>query len=273
MTSATKTLTTRHGPMLSLKGDVYMTTCLEVYGEFSPGEWQLFEKVIRPGMTVVEIGANIGAHTVPMARACRPGPMYVFEPQQRIFQILCANLALNDIDNVIASPDACGPEAGRAVIPPMDYAGKENFGGVSLIAEGSAGQSVRVMPLDELNLPACGLIKIDVEGFEAEVLAGAAATILRCRPLLYVENDRPEHQVQLIRLIEALGYDLYWHTPPLAGPGNFNGHESLVFEKNILSLNMLCLPRERVMKTDLEAIDPAHPRLAAALGGGPAGGG
>src|ERR1700744_363587 len=107
-TPLTKTLQTCHGPMLGLAGDLYITRSLEVYGEFSYGEWLLFSQIVKPGRAVVEIGANIGAHSVPLARACAPGPLYLFEPQQRGFQILCANLVLNGITNAIAYPEACG---------------------------------------------------------------------------------------------------------------------------------------------------------------------
>src|SRR5947208_13862708 len=108
----TKTLQTRHGPMLALAGDLYITRALELYGEFVQGEWDLFAQMVKPGMTVVEVGANIGAHSVALARACFPGPLYLFEPQQRVFQILCANLALNGVTNAIAYPEASGAEAG-----------------------------------------------------------------------------------------------------------------------------------------------------------------
>src|SRR5450432_2523093 len=103
--SDTKTLQTRHGPRLALVGDRYITGSLERYGEFSPGEWELFAQLVKPGMTVVEAGANIGSHSVALARACFPGPLYLFEPQHRVFQILCANLALNGIGNAIAYPE------------------------------------------------------------------------------------------------------------------------------------------------------------------------
>jgi FkbM family methyltransferase len=260
MTAATKLLTTRDGQMLALAGDRFITPCLEAYGELSPAERALLVQMIKPGMTVVEVGANMGAFTLAMAKACHPGPLYAFEPQQRIFQILCANLAMNGIENVIASPDACGRAPGRATIPPLDYAAQGNFGGVSLAPADRPGQSVRVMPLDELALPACGVIKVDVEGFEIEVIEGARETIARCRPLLYVENDRPEHHDALIRLIHALGYRLFWHTPPLASPQNFNGLQRLIFDRNYLSKNMVCIPEERGTETDLEPIDPANPQ-------------
>lgn len=260
-----KTLNTRHGPMLALPGDQFITRCLEVYGEFSPAEWLLLEQIIKPGMTVVEVGSNIGAHTVPMARACAPGRLLAFEPQQRVFQILCANLVQNGVTNVIASPDALGAESGAATIPPLDYAGQHNFGGVSLQNPHAEGQAARIIRLDDLELPALGLLKVDVEGFEVQVITGSASTIRRCRPTLYVENDRPAFQRKLIELIHALDYQLYWHTPPLAGPGNFNGVEKNVLGRNYVSINMLGLPRERATGTDLEPIDPVDPRLPALI--------
>lgn len=256
-----KQLTTRHGPMLALPGDAFVTRCLEVYGEFSPGERTLLEQLVAHGTVVVEVGANIGAHTVNLARACAPGPLYAFEPQQRVFQILCANLVLNGIDNVVASPDACGAEPGEAMIPHLDYARDGNFGAVSLQAVDPGGWPVRVVRIDDLNLPGCRLLKIDVEGFEAEVLRGAAATIARHRPFLYVENDRGPKQRALIAQVYALGYRAYWHTPPIIQTDNFNGVSHNVFGANYLSVNMLCLPNEMTVQIDLELIDPADPRL------------
>jgi len=251
---------TRHGPMLALRGDQYITRSLELYGEFSPGEWRLLEQLARPGQTVVEIGANIGTHSVTLARRCAPAPLYVFEPQQRVFQILCANLALNDIGNAIALPEACGEAEGQAVIPPLDYGSDHNFGGVSLRADASEipGQRVRVRPLDSLGLTECGLIKGDVEGFEPQVLRGAREPIARCRPALYVENDRPHNQGEVISLMAEMDYRLYWHTPPLFEPNNWRGVSENVFGR-VVSLNVIGLPKESPRRVgDLPEIDPEN---------------
>lgn len=256
----TKTLQTRHGPMIGLAGDRYITRSLEVYGEFSAAEWALFAQVVKPGMTVVEVGANIGTHSVPLARACSPGPLYLFEPQQRVFQILCANLALNGVRNAVAYPEACGDVAGFVVVPPLDYGADFNFGGVSVRAEaeGAPGPRVRATPLDSLGLAACHILKIDVEGFEAQVLRGGAETIGKFRPLIYVENDRPAHQQEVISLLNSMGYRLYWHTPPLFSLENLNGCAEDIFG-NIVSVNMLCLPNEvGTVVQGLEQIDPGN---------------
>lgn len=259
--SAVQMYETRHGRMLGLRGDAYVSRSLELYGEFSPGERLLMEQLIQPGMTVVEVGANLGAHTVALARRCAPAPLYAFEPQQRVFQILCANLALNDIGNVVALPEACGEAEGEADLPAINYAGAGNFGGVSLLpaTPGAAhAHRVRVRTLDSLGLPACGLLKVDVEGFEPQVLRGARETIMRHRPILYVENDRAANQDEVIRLMAGLGYRLYWHTPRLFDPGNFRGEKTNVFG-GVVSLNVLGLPAETGRKVgDAPEIDPAN---------------
>ena len=84
--------------------DRFIGRSLDLYGEFSEGEAVLFQKILRPGMFVVEVGANLGAHTVVLAQAVAPGGgVLAFEPQRLIFQTLCANLAINSIPNVDAA--------------------------------------------------------------------------------------------------------------------------------------------------------------------------
>jgi FkbM family methyltransferase len=218
----------------------------------------MLRQLIRPGMTVVEAGANMGTHSVDIARACAPGAFYAFEPQPRIFQILCANLALNDIGNAFAYPEACGEAEGEAVVPLTDYAQAGNFGGLSLKPAGEPGIRVRVRTIDSLELAACGLMKVDVEGFEPQVLRGARRTIERYRPVIYIENDRALQQQEVISLISDMDYRLYWHTPSLFSPDNFKGEQKNIFGR-VVSVNMLCLPSERgTVVRGLQQIDPAN---------------
>jgi FkbM family methyltransferase len=240
----TRRYETAHGQMLGLAGDQFVSRSLELYGEFSGLEWHLFSQFVTSGMTVLEIGANIGTHTVPLAKACAPGPLYAFEPQQRVFQLLCANLALNGVKNAVALPEACGDREGHVVVPPVDYGAAGNFGGVSVAEESvaGAGTKVRLGTIDALDLPECHFVKIDVEGFEPAVLRGAAATIARHKPILYVENDRVENQQEVISLIDEMGYTQYWHAPALYDADNFRKNPENVFP-GIVSLNLLCIPR------------------------------
>jgi FkbM family methyltransferase len=256
--AAVQTYQTRSGPMLALRTDFYITRSLEVYGEYCPAEWRMLKQLIRPGMTVVEVGANMGTHSVDMARACAPGAFFAFEPQPRIFQILCANLALNDIGNAFAYPEGCGEAEGEAVVPPTDYSQVGNFGGLALQPSGTPGIKVRVRPLDDLELPDCGLLKVDVEGFEPQVLRGARRTVERCRPVIYIENDRAAQQQEVISLVAGMGYRLFWHAPRLFDPENFNGVQENVFGQ-VASVNMLCIPNERGTQVQgLQQVDPTN---------------
>ena len=102
------------------------------------------------------------------------------------------------------------------------------------------GETVPLVTIDDLNLPQCDFMKIDVEGMERKVLFGARKTIRRHQPVLYVENDRPEEAADLLKLLGELGYRMYQHQPPLFRRDNFTGHRENVFE-DIVSGNILCL--------------------------------
>jgi FkbM family methyltransferase len=223
--------------------DRFIGRSFDLYGEFSELEAQLFRQIVKPGMVVLDVGANIGAHTLDFARSVGPGGLVIaIEPQRVLYQMLCGNLALNRIAHVRALNAGAGRAVGRAGVPRLDYSGENNFGGVSLVREGES-EPVDIIAIDGLELAACHFVKVDVEGMESEVLAGAALTIKRHRPYLYVENDRRDRSAALIEQIRAMGYRLYWHFPPLFNPGNFYANPHNVFG-SIGSLNMLCVPLE-----------------------------
>jgi FkbM family methyltransferase len=233
----------RHGTLLFNRHDQYIGRCLALYGEYSEDEIRLLAPLLRPGDTVVEAGANIGAHTLPLARAVGAGGrVLAFEPQRLVFQILCANLALNSITQVEARQAAVGAAHGQLRVPPLPPDQTANFGGVSLRADGP-GEAVPVLPLDAFDLPACRLLKADVEGMEHAVLAGAQQLVTRCRPVLYVENDRPANSAALIAHLLKLGYRLWWHLPPVCRADNWRGESRDAFP-GIVSINLLGLPAE-----------------------------
>jgi FkbM family methyltransferase len=223
--------------MAFLRADQFIGKALELYGEYSEQEVELFAKLLAAGQTVVEVGANIGAHTIPLARLVGPaGLVLAFEPQSVIFQILCANVVLNETFNVRTINAGSGSTQGNLKIPYIDYRNSGfNFGGVSMV-DVAQGYDVPITPLDALELASLQLLKIDVEGMEIEVLLGAKSQIARHRPFLYVENDRPHLSAALITLIEEMGYELWWHFPQMFSETN-------IFD-NMISINLLGVPSE-----------------------------
>jgi len=231
----------RHGKLMYLLNDAYIGRSLDVYGEYSEGEIDLFRQLLRPGDIAVDTGANIGALTVPMARFVQPGGAIVaFEPQRAIFDILCNNLRLNALSNVSAFRRAVGRTTGTIRVPPLDYQRADNFGGVAL--GGMSGDEVQLVTIDSLGLSRLRLLKVDVEGMEHDVITGARATIERLRPAVYVENDRAEHSRRLISLLFDIGYRLWWHITPLFNPKNFFGNAKDIFG-DVVSFNMIGFPR------------------------------
>ena len=232
---------TRHGRMIYHINDSYIGRSLDLYGEYSEEELRLLLQLIRPSDTIVEVGANIGALTIPFAKATSAGGggVIAFEPQRLIFQTLCANAALNSLTNLRAFQYACGEEQDTIFVPEIDYSQPNNFGGLELGSH-TSGEEVAMIRLDDLDLPACRLLKVDVEGMELPVLKGGRELIERCKPALYVENDRKEKSEELIRYIASLGYQMFWHRPMLFNPDNFFEHRENVFS-NVASHNMLCV--------------------------------
>lgn len=227
----------RYGNMLYNVNDQYVGGSLKRYGEFSEGECDFFRKVISPGDIVMDIGANIGCHTVFFAK--HDCIVLAFEPQRIVFQALCANVAINSIASAYCYNAGLSDSSGHIIVPDLDPRRPNNFGGLSIESHDD-GDIVPVQTIDCINLPRCALIKIDVEGMEEKVLKGGSDTICRLKPVLYVENDRADKSDSLINYIESLGYNWAWHTPYLYNPENYYGSHDNVFP-NIVSKNLICV--------------------------------
>jgi len=234
----------RHGPLVFNRHDMYIGRSISCYGEFSDSEARLFRRIVHAGMHVVEVGANIGTHTVELSRLVGPtGSVHAFEPQRLVFQCLCANLALNQCSNVFGYQAGVGDHRGEIYVPRLSYESSNNFGGLSLSTAQTDGERVALQRIDDLELPGCDFLKIDVEGMECQVLDGARETIGKHRPIMYLENDRKEHSMRLIERVMELGYRAWWHLPPLYSPDNFYAQKKNIFP-GIVSINMLCVPNE-----------------------------
>lgn len=244
---------TRDGSVLYNINDVYIGKSLEIYGEYSRGECDIFAQLIHSEAIVVEIGANIGAHTLALAHMARRGVVHAFEPQRLVFQTLCANLALNSLTNVIAHQQAVGARADTLLVPVFDPNQRTNFGGIALDGF-EQGEPVPMITLDSMALECVDFLKLDIEGMECDALAGAASTIERCRPAIYVEADRADKFAQLHAILSAHGYAMYWSIVPMFRADNFRGVTEDIFG-NVVSSNLLCLPAEKnVIVTDMRLV-------------------
>jgi FkbM family methyltransferase len=243
----------RHGWMLANPNDFYMGRSLLTYGECAEHEIQFLLQVLGERGLVIEAGANMGVHTIPMAHqlATHNRGLLAFEPQPFVYRQLCANLALNGLTNVTAWPYACGAETGKVAFVEPDYSRVGNFGGVAMSEAGSGGFEVPSVRIDDLvGKQDVALLKIDVEGAELRVLHGASGLIERSRPVIYLENDRPANSAALIEWLWAAGYRLWWHVTELFNAENYFGVPRNDYPGEV-SVNMVAIPKE----TDVEAPD------------------
>jgi FkbM family methyltransferase len=227
----------RHGTF-SFPDDMYIGQSMRMYGEYSEQEVAFLCSLLKPGGVVVEAGANIGAITVPMAKVVGGnGGVFAYEPQEVIFNTLVENTS-RELLCVIAMNDALGK-----VEETRRYSSNSgNTGGVALSDSGDHAASV--IALDSIAMDHVDLLKIDVEGMETDVLVGARKTIMRSRPLIYVENDRPKNKQRVVDTLFAYGYRVWRHEPPLFNPDNFKGVKENLWP-NVVSFNLIAAPEEK----------------------------
>ena len=249
----------REGYVLFNANDRYIGKCLAEYGEWSPGETDLFQKLVRPGDYVIDAGAHVGVHTLTFARLVGShGKVFAFEPQRLLHQALAANVALNSLANVYTHHMALGAKRGSIWLADnLDYSREANFGGVPLAAIDRQADDERpryrlpMMRLDDFYDQArLDFLKLDVEGMEAEVLRGAEDVIRRHRPIIYAEHHGREKSRDLVEFLRGRGYRLYPHKPPLHSPTNYAGSKTDLFP-GIVSLNLLGIHESRVKQPDL----------------------
>ncbi|MDD3371107.1 MAG: FkbM family methyltransferase [Alphaproteobacteria bacterium] len=195
---------TVYGQMIVNKNDKNQTNTLFKTGQ-SPDHFEivLLSHVIRifkNDRVFFDVGANFGAFSLAMSRYVgEKGKVYAFEAQRILYNMFCGSIALNSIENIHAFNMAVSDACGSIEVPQFDYTKALNFGSIEFGAEQKEVLSqerghdperverVSTISLDSLQGLSVNLIKIDVEGMEMEVLAGAEKIITQCQPVLFIE--------------------------------------------------------------------------------------
>ncbi|HMK88652.1 MAG TPA: FkbM family methyltransferase [Methylocystis sp.] len=195
-------------------------------GQYAPHEisvilqlLDLRRKYFGDGVTAVDCGANIGVHSIEMAkRMAEWGRVVAFEAQERVYYALAGNIALNNCFNARAVHAAVTDACGSMRIPTPDYFQPASFGSLELRKRESPefiGQTISYaepdmvevagLTIDSLELGRIDFLKIDVEGMEMEVLAGAASSIAANKPAMLIEYIKVD-QSQLRQWLGQQGY-------------------------------------------------------------------
>lgn len=195
-----------------------------VFGEFEPDVSEALRREVSDGAVVVDIGANIGAHTIPLLNLVGPvGSVIAIEPTAWAFKKLLRNSGLNPTlvprlsayqmflnDGALQAPEQITSSwnlfSEHEYIHPV-------HGGTPCSVEGATTLSFDQL-CDQLQLNRLDLIKLDVDGFETPVLRGALRTLERFRPTImlelsdYVHRERGYSFEEFIKVISDAGYKL-----------------------------------------------------------------
>lgn len=157
--------------------------------------------------TVIDVGANIGLHTVRFAKKFKN--VHSFEPVSSNYNCLVENTKI--FDNVNLYKNGLGDNNMTTVIKiPID---STNCGAYSIVDfdyyEGPVkSETIEVLKIDDMNLIP-NLIKIDTQGFEEYVLRGSERTIKKCKPVIITECESKSQSNNVIELLQSFGYTFF----------------------------------------------------------------
>ena len=238
----------KHGIFSYYENDKYIGKSLSEYGEWSEAEVNLIKQLVNNNENIIEVGSNIGTHTIPLAKhVSNGGQIFAFEPQSQNYKLLLDNINDNEIKNVEVSKLALSSKEGEAFMNKFDENKTSNFGDARIFSDNNENyEKVPVKTLDQIYYDktqenfSVKLIKCDTQGQELNIIIGAKKIIDKYKPYLYVENDDVHTSKNLIEKIKSMGYVMFWHKPPLFNPNNFLKNPNNIFS-NIVSFNMLCI--------------------------------
>lgn len=198
----------------------YVGRAMRFLGDLDPKVSWVVDRVLRPGDTALDIGANLGLVSYRMAARVGPqGQVHAFEPQPRMQDYMRKTFDLNPRLPITLHPIGLGPVSDRLTlsVPP------DNAGAATLVPDtygtrpNAETVDVKVEPLDsyaaEAGIPDVRMIKMDVEGFEAHVLRGARSFLQSTPPAVILFEDNAQNaidgQSEAQTLLREMGYSIY----------------------------------------------------------------
>jgi len=168
-------------------------------GDFEPCVSRAIRRTLKQGSVAVDVGANVGTHSVEMAEACEPkGQVFAFEPNPGVRVALVENLRINGFKSAIVRPEAVGEENAKQLlrIPSPDHQTYSNQGLASLVPLSTPHHvvEVEVVTLDAFfetqGLHRLDLVKIDTQGYDAKVIRGMKRCLEKFCPVIIFEYEK-----------------------------------------------------------------------------------
>mmetsp|Transcript_25797 Transcript_25797/g.56103 ORF Transcript_25797/g.56103 Transcript_25797/m.56103 type:complete len:560 (-) Transcript_25797:66-1745(-) len=213
---------------------------IKAHGSMNPLQSYEMQSLLQAGDTVIDVGANLGCYTVPFGeRVGMRGKVLAFEPFRWLQQLVSANVAANGLSNVWVFPVGLGTQTTQLEARPPQLRFFSSPGGMKVMGQTETMKNeeamqlydwdfgpeiISVVSLDDLlitrnpNTALLGappvdnvrLIKIDVEGMEKEVIAGARLLVYHFKPIIWTENvayfQSKGQDTSFLQLMDELEY-------------------------------------------------------------------
>jgi FkbM family methyltransferase len=189
---------------------------LAVYRVHEPLATSLMQRVLKPGMNVVDIGSNIGYYALLEARLVgATGKVIAIEPVSENSEQLSRNVKANGYHNISIHKVAIGDRNG---IAPLYVSKKSNWHSLYPVPSSTRETNVRVTTLDSLlaplGLPTVDMVRMDLEGYEVVVFRGMVQTLENYSPRVLLELHPHligrEATVDFLRYLKARDYTPEW---------------------------------------------------------------
>jgi len=257
---------TLFGPMFHHADDEVIGRSLREYGQWAIDEIALIAHIMRgeaPG-DFIDLGANVGTHTVGIATLFPDVEVFSFEANPRTHQLLCTNVIANGLTNAnLFNYLVSDVSAISRVVTNIADMGK-NLGAVGfqvVPVETSVGQVLLQASVDDVYAAdrSAACIKVDVCGMELKALRGARRTLETSRPAIYFENGARADAGPLFDDLKSLGYETFWHINFPFDEQNFRGNATNVFGGSV-EIATLCVHRDSVMAAEARSTLPPTDR-------------
>lgn len=198
----------------------YMFHAIHTRGSMEPYFQEIVNVLVSRNDVILDIGANIGTHSVIFSRKSKLGKVYAFEPQSLTFSILQNNILYNSLTNVIPLHYAITTLDNHAVsMDNFSFVGQRVNNGALRLSPFKNKQIIGEVSLsrtiDSFNFKQINFIKMDIQGSEIMALAGAKRTIKKSRPTMFIEIEQIHLEalgyttIQLIEKIRSFQYVIY----------------------------------------------------------------
>jgi len=226
-------------------------------GEYCEGELETLTSLNLENKALIEICSNIGEITVPLAKYFKGNncKIFAYEFIENSYYLLCANLALNGVENVTAYREGAICPAKNNYISKrgINNSGKFNLSNHRDEFSGSLESSFDYQ-FNEIDKPyKIGLIKIGLSDDVFRVLMSVKHFMNLDRPYLYINNPVPKNSPALLSYVKSMNYKLYWDMPFIITEDNYFGAMLDMSTPRLIGVNILGVP--------LEMVPTLHPKL------------